>query len=121
MNLAFRRTTCRVLVLSLFALSLQAARAGLIGAEEAAAPAPAPLAERTMLLSTLDRIDVAAQLQALGVDPLAARERLQTMSDQEVHALAQDIPSAPAGGLSDWGWVAIILIAAGIWYYAIRK
>ena len=119
MTLAFKKTTCRVLVVSLLALSFQTARAGLIGAEQAA-PAPAA-GERTMLLSTLDRADVVAQLQAVGVDPLAARERIKSMTDQEVHALAQDMQAAPAGGMSTWGWVAVVLIAALIWYYAIRK
>jgi hypothetical protein len=119
MNLAFKKTTCRVLVVSLLALSFQTAHAGLIGADQAAGSS-APT-ERAMLLSTLDRSDVAAQLQAAGVDPLAARERVRAMSDQEVHALAQDIQAAPAGGMSDWAWVAVIVIAALVWYYAIRK
>jgi hypothetical protein len=43
------------------------------------------------------------------------------MNDQEVHALAQDMQAAPAGGESTWGWVAIVLVAALVWYYAIRK
>lgn len=119
MNIAFKKTTCRVLVVSLLALSFQTARAGLIGADQAAAPTPST--ERSMLLSTIDRADISAQLQAAGVDPRAARERVQSMTDQEVHAMAQDIQSAPVGGMSDWGWVAIILVAALIWYYAIRK
>jgi len=119
MNLAFKKTTCRVLVVSLFALSLQTAHAGLIGADQAAAGTTSP--ERAMLLSTLDRTDVVAQLQAAGVDPLAARERVKSMSDQEVHAMAQDMQAAPAGGVSTWGWVAIVLVAALVWYYAIRK
>ena len=119
MNLAFRKTTCRVLVGSLLALSFQGARAGLIGAEQAAAPSPS--AERALLLDTLGRADVTAQLQALGVDPLAARARVQDMSEQEAQAVAQQIQSAPAGGASDWAWLAVILIAAAVWYYAIRK
>ena len=119
MNLAFKKTTCRVLVVSLLTLSFQTANAGLIGADQAAAGSTSP--ERTMLLSTLDRADVAAQLQAAGVDPRAARERGQTMTDQEVQALAQDMQTAPAGGISTWGWVAIVLVAALVWYYAIRK
>jgi hypothetical protein len=119
MNLAFKKTTCRVLVVSLLALSFQTAHAGLIGADQAAG-STAP-SERAMLLSTLDRSDVAAQLQAAGVDPLAARERVRSMSDQEVHAMAQDMQTAPAGGMSDWVWVAVIIIAALVWYYAIRK
>jgi hypothetical protein len=119
MNLGFKKTTCRVLVVSLFALSFQTAQAGLIGADQAAAGTTSP--ERILLLSTLDRADVVAQLQAAGVDPLAARERVKSMSDQEVQALAQDIQAAPAGGISTWGWVAIVVIAALVWYYAIRK
>ena len=119
MNFAFKKTTCRVLVVSLFALSFQTAHAGLIGADQAAAGTTSP--ERAMLLSTLDRTDVAAQLQAAGVDPLAARERVKSMTDQEVHAMAQDMQAAPAGGVSTWGWVAIVLVAALVWYYAIRK
>lgn len=77
--------------------------------------------ERAMVLGTLDRAEVAAQLQAAGVDPRAARDRVHAMSDQEVQALAQDIQAGPAGGVSTWGVVAIVLIAALIWYYAIRK
>ena len=119
MNLALKKTTCRVLVVSLLALSFQTAHAGLIGADQAAAGTPSP--ERAMLLGTLDRAEVQAQLQAAGVDPQAARERVQSMTDQEVQVLAQDIQAAPAGGISTWGWVAIVLVAALIWYYAIRK
>lgn len=119
MNLAFKKTTCHALVASLLALSFQAAHAGLIGAEQAAAGTPSP--ERAMVLGSLDRPEVVAQLQRAGVDPIAARERIRAMSDQEVHALAQDIEAAPAGGVSTWGWVAIVLVAALVWYYAVRR
>jgi hypothetical protein len=119
MNFGFKKTTCRVLVVSLMALSFQAAQAGLIGADQAAGGSTT--GDRALVLGTIDRSDVAAQLQAAGVDPLAARARVQSMTDQEVHALAQDIQAAPAGGTSAWGWVAVVLIAALIWYYAIRK
>ena len=119
MNLAFKKTTCRVLVVSLLALSFQTAHAGLIGADRAADTAPSP--ERAMVLGTLERADVVAQLQAAGVDPLAARERVKAMSEEEVQAMARDIQAAPAGGMSGWGWAAVVIIAALIWYYAIRK
>lgn len=119
MNLAIKKTTCRALVVSVLALSFQTAQAGLIGADQAAAGTPNP--ERALVLGSLDRAEVIAQLQAAGVDPMAARDRVKAMSDQEIHALAQDIQAAPAGGISTWGWVAIVLIAALVWYYAIRK
>jgi hypothetical protein len=118
MNFAFKKTTCRALVISLLALSFQTANAGLIGADQAAGSTSA---ERALVLSSLDRSEVIAQLQTAGVDPLAARERVKAMSDQEIHAMAQDIQTAPAGGVSTWGWVAVVLIAALVWYYALRK
>lgn len=119
MKLAFKKMTCRALVVSVMALSFQSAQAGLIGADQAAAGTMS--AERAMVLGSLDRAEVIQQLQSAGVDPMAARERVKTMSEAEVHALAQDIQAAPAGGMSGWGIVAIIIIAALIWYYAIRK
>lgn len=118
MNLAFKKTTCRVLAVSLLALSFQTAKAGLIGADQAAASS-APT-ERALVLSTLDRSDVQSQLQQAGVDPLAARERVQSMTDQEIHAMAQDMQTAPAGAMSGWGWAAIIVVIALVWYFAMR-
>ncbi len=115
-----KKTTCRVLVVSLLALSFQTARAGMIGADQAAAPAT-PAAERAMVLGALDRSEVASQLQAMGVDPNTARTRINAMNDQEVHAMAQDMQTAPAGGMSAWGWVAVVVVAALVWYYALRK
>ncbi|MGV3493432.1 MAG: PA2779 family protein [Ramlibacter sp.] len=119
MNLAFRKTTCRALVASLLALSFQTAQAGLIGAEQAAGETMST--ERALVLGAFDRAEVVAQLQQAGIDPMAARERVRAMSDQEVHALAQDMQTAPAGAMSDWGWVAVILVAAAVWYFAIRR
>ena len=119
MNLSLKKTTCRALIVSLLALSFQSAQAGLIGAEQAAPTGAAT--ERALVLGTLDRTEVAAQLQAAGVDPRAARERVATMSDQEVRTLAQDIHTAPAGALDGGGWLAVIVIAALVWYFAIRK
>jgi hypothetical protein len=118
MNSTVKKATCRALVISLLALSFQSAQAGLIGAEQAA---PAQSTERSLLLSTLDRAEVAAQLQSAGVDPNAARARVATMSDQEVQAMAQDIQAAPAGAMSSAGWIAVVLIAGLIWYFAYRK
>lgn len=118
MNSTMKKATCRALVISLLALSFQSAHAGLIGAEQAA---PSPSTERSLLLSTLDRAEVAAQLQSAGVDPNAARTRVATMSDQEVQAMTQDIQAAPAGAMSSAGWIAVVLIAGLIWYFAYRK
>ena len=119
MNFDLKKTTCRTLVVSILALSFQSANAGLIGAEQAAGSTMS--AERALVLGSLDRAEVVAQLQMAGVDPLAARERVKAMSEAEVQALAQDIQAAPAGAGHVWGILAIVLIAAVVWYYVIRK
>lgn len=54
--------------------------------------------ERDHLRSFMDRSEVRAQLQALGVDPDAARSRVNALTDEEVRSLAQRIDQLPAGG-----------------------
>lgn len=116
--MTLRTFTCRTLVVSMLALSAHGAGAGMIGAEQAM-PAAAQ-ADRTMVLEVLARADTAAQLESMGVDPQAARDRVAVMGEQEVTQLAQDIRNAPAAG-SGWGVVAVVLVAAAIWYVAYRK
>jgi hypothetical protein len=119
MNSTMKKTTCRVLVASLLALSFTTARAGLIGADQAVQSQPST--ERALVLSTLDRAEVSSQLLASGVDPMDAKARVNAMSDQEVHSLAQDIQGAPVGS-SDWGtWLAVLVVVGLVWYFAFRK
>jgi hypothetical protein len=120
MTSTMKKATCRVLVVSLLALSFQTARAGMIGADQAAA-VQSVQTDRATVMSVLDRGETVAQLQALGVDPQTARARVNAMTDQEVHALAQDIQTAPAGASSGWGWVAVVIVVAAVWYFAYRK
>ena len=115
---SMKKMTCRALVVSLLALSFQTANAGMIGADQATA-AGAAQTDRGMVLSYLNRAETAAQLQAQGIDPAMARERVAAMTDQEVRTIAQDMQTAPAGG--DWVWVAVIVIAAAAWYFYFRK
>jgi hypothetical protein len=112
--------TCRALVVSLLALSFQTANAGMIGADKAADSAQAQT-QRSMVLSVLDRAETAAQLQAQGIDPADARARVAVMTDQEVQQLTQDMHNAPAGALDSGGWLAVIVIAGLVWYFAFRK
>lgn len=116
MNL--KKVTCRGLVVSMLALSFQTAGAGMIGADQAA-PGTAQT-DRAMVLETLARADTRSQLEAMGVDPRQAGDRVAAMSDQEVTQLAADIRQAPAG--ADGGTVlAVIVIAAAIWYFVFRR
>lgn len=120
MRTTMKKMTCRALVVSLLALSFQTAHAGMIGADQAAAGSAS--ADRGLVMSVLDRTETILRLQQQGIDPAQARARVAAMTDQEVQALAQDMQSAPAGaGLSTGGWLAVVLVAGLVWYFAFRK
>ena len=121
MRSLMKNLTCRFLIVALLSLSFQAARAGMIGADQAAT-AGAPQTDRGVVMSVLGRAETAAQLQAAGIDPTMARERVAAMTDQEVQALASDLQNAPAGAaLHAGGYLAIVLVAGLIWYFAYRR
>ncbi len=57
----------------------------------------APLSDRATLDALLARDDVRSQFEALGVDPVQARERVQALDDQQVRELAAQLEQLPAG------------------------
>lgn len=116
--ISLKKNTCRVLAVAMLTLSFQTAQAGLIGADQAAAASGAAQ-QRSLVLSVLDRAETTAQLQAQGIDPAMARERVAAMTDQEVQQLAGDIQAAPAG--AGHGWIAVIVIAGLVWYFVFRR
>jgi hypothetical protein len=109
------RFICRLLVVSMAMLPFQAVQAGMIGADQAVAAASAQ-AERQAVLSLVSRSDVASQLQSLGVDLKTANDRVAAMTDEEVHSLAGQLNSLPAGATDGWVWAAVIIIGVLIWY-----
>jgi hypothetical protein len=60
----------------------------------------------------LDRTEVRAQMEKMGVDASAVDQRIAALSDQELHQLAVDMRNAPAGGdaLALIGAVFVILL-----------
>jgi hypothetical protein len=111
------RMLCRLLIVSLFAMSFQPAMAGVIATDQAMSTS-ATQTERDALLSTLSRSDVAGQLLAQGVDTEAAKLRVASMTDQEVAALAGKIDSLPAGANSSGtGWAVAIVVVLLILYF----
>jgi len=64
--------------------------------------------ERDRVKSFLDRAEVRERMQALGVSPQAARDRVDALSGEEVAALADRLDQLPAGG-SDVLTVALIV------------
>ena len=115
-----RKMVCQTLIASLLGVSMQTAGAGMIGADRAVTASTQ--ADRTLVLSVLDRADTSAALQAQGIDPAQARERVAVMSDQEVRQLASDINSAPAGAdVSVGGVLLVVAVAAAVWYFVFRR
>jgi len=90
------------------------ARAEMIG-PEAAVPAQAQTQaeqDRAKVEAFMDRANVKERMQAMGVSGLVARDRVGSLTQEEVHALAQRIDTLPAGGaLSDSDLILIVLIA----------
>ena len=112
----FQRATASLLMASTTLLGLPLpAQAGLIGTDEALAAASVAV-ERDKVQSYLQRDDVRAALQARGVDPQAASERIRALSDQEVAQLAGQIDQAPAGGTDVLGFVLVLFVVLLITY-----
>ncbi len=114
MKSTMMRIVSRLLVLSMFMLSFQSAHAGMIGTDQAVYGTAQ--VDRAMVVSALDRPVVAAQLQSMGLDANTAKQRVAAMTDEEVHTLAGNLDSVPAGAkINGWGWAAIILIGVLIY------
>jgi hypothetical protein len=79
--------------------------AGIIPTDQIAAAT-----ERGRIASFLDRAEVRAQLQSLGVDAGAARSRVDALADDEVKNLAARIDELPAGGDSVLGVLLLVFI-----------
>jgi len=96
-RMLLRRTAAALVSVCMMFLGLaQAAHAGVIGTQAAAASA-----ERTARVGALQSVimsrQVSDQLVALGVDPVLAAERVSSMTDEEVERLSANIEHAPAG------------------------
>lgn len=107
---------CRILIVALALLPFQSVQAGMIGTDRVAAPASAQ-AERAGVMNIIGRSEVASQLQALGLDPARAKDRVGAMTDEEVRTLAGNLNSLPAGADSGWAWAVVIVIVIALYLY----
>jgi hypothetical protein len=98
----------RLITLTMLAASLAvpSAYAGLIGTDQAATQS-----ERERVKDLISRPEVARKLEALGVSPKDAAERVDALTHQELTALAARIDTLPAGGVTEnWLWIALVVI-----------
>ncbi|HEY6125565.1 MAG TPA: PA2779 family protein [Steroidobacteraceae bacterium] len=106
----------RKLVLGI--LSVAIFNMGMVGAASAAIADTASLvtvdraADMSVVRDHLDRADVRAKMEEMGIEATAVDSRLAALNDRELHQLAADMQNAPAGGDAVWivGAVFIVLI-----------
>jgi hypothetical protein len=88
------------------------AHAETIGAEAALSARSQAELERAKVQSFIDRATVKERLQAMGVSGLNASDRVASMTEAEVHALAQRIDAMPAGGALTGNDLLLVLLIA---------
>ena len=72
--------------------------------------ATSPHSTIVQAMNTLERNEVQAQLVALGVDPMMAKERVRQMTNDEIALLESQLEELPAGSGIGGALVAIFLI-----------
>ena len=102
----FRRMMAGLLIVCMGAVSAPLpAYAGIVSTDTVVAGA-----QRGRLATMLERTEVRERLQALGVDPAQARDRVAALSDEEAAQLAAQIDALPAGGVDALGVALIVFL-----------
>lgn len=87
----------------------QSARAAIIGTHQVAAAGAGEL-DRSFILAQMQRPEIQAQLERLGVDKADAQSRVAALTDEQAASLRDKIDSLPAGGDSIIGALLFIFI-----------
>lgn len=119
MKSAWARAVCRLLMVLMVWTPTQLVQAGMIGTDQLVSAASQ--ADRNTVLQFVGRADVASQLQALGLDPATAKDRVAAMTDQEVQYLAGRISSLPAGAGGTELVILLVVVAAVVWWVWFRR
>jgi len=118
MRSAATQLLCRFLAIALLMLPYQSGQAGMIGTDLAAS-ASSVQADRNTIASFLGRAQIVTELQSLGLDPQAARDRVSAMTDAEASSLAGRISALPAG--ADGGLLVLVLVVLLVWLVVSRR
>jgi hypothetical protein len=106
MNAELRRLIALFLVVSLSAMGMpQPAQAKMVATESIVATG-----DRAHIAGLLDRAEVRAQLEALGVNVNDAKARVAALGDAEAAQLAGQVDSLPAGGDGIIGAIVFIFL-----------
>jgi len=101
----------RTLIISMLSMSIwmPSAQASIITTQQITDSQTA-LHDRERVRAFFDRADVQAQLQARGVDPQAAKARVNALTDNEVASINGQLDNLPAGGMDILGFFLFIFI-----------
>jgi hypothetical protein len=103
---AFNRWIARFLIVCMVGIGFpMQANAGVVTTDELTTSV-----EKERVKSFLDRAEVRAQLQNMGVDADSARARVDALTDSEANDLAARIDQLPAGGSDVLGILLVIFI-----------
>jgi hypothetical protein len=103
------RRAAAVLLAATLSAQVPLARAEIIETEAVGVATQAER-ERAKVRSFMERADVKERLLAMGVSGLFVGDRVDSLTEEEVHALAQRIDAMPAGGaISQQEWILILL------------
>ena len=117
MRTSLVRLVSRILIACMIGLPFQA-QAGLIGTDAVISAAQAQGA-RDAVHSFLNRTEVAAQLQALGLTSQAAKDRVNALTDAEVARLAGQMETLPAG--ANFGGIIVIGLLLWLLWWVVKK
>jgi hypothetical protein len=97
--LSIRKPVAMALILALvnLAIAFGSASAGMISTGAVLQQERCAL-DKERLLSLVERSEVQQRLQSLGVDPAAAKARIDALTDRELARIAQNMDELPAGG-----------------------
>ncbi len=107
----WRKSSIAVLSVAIFNMGLAGAASAAI-ADTAALVSTDRASDLSAVRSQLERADVRAKLEEMGVNPAAVDRRIASLNDRELHRMAVDMQNAPAGGDAVWivGAVFVVLI-----------
>jgi len=107
----WRKTSIAILSVAILNLGLaSAAQAAIV--DTSALVTTDREADLSTVRAQLDKAEVRAKFEDMGVDATAVDRRIASLNDRELHQLAVDMQNAPAGGDAVWivGAVFIVLI-----------
>jgi hypothetical protein len=119
MKSPFAKVVIRMLIALMIWTPYQFAQAGMIGTDQVVQQSSH--SDRSNVMSFVSRADVGNQLAALGLNPATAKDRVAAMTDDEVRFVSGQIQSLPAGADNEWAWVLVILIIAGVVWWAWKR